>query len=324
MFRAGAHLPGTDALGARSDRREGFSSQQPRRRSGREVRREFTVSSRAVRAVKSTLAVPVDTALMASVAAGSKKSAARRGAMRLDAHEEILPRLRALNARLRASGCPLRVPRPRAGNDADRERVSRALMVVVREQGGGDALELLYLLNHRVLLAFCRAKARTLASKADADDAVAETFLTLLTKASMFRPTAHSSFTGWMFVIAANILRQWQRKRRHEPDVDASLVREPEAAGDEPWALVTASEACDAHARALDLFVRLAAAGLARLPPRWRRALEMRESEGRSYREIGAALNLSQNHAGMVIRRARLRVLNVVAAALRGETRRSS
>lgn len=253
-----------------------------------------------------------------------RPSTARRGALRDDTRDGILRRIRALNARFREAGSPLRVPRPRAGIDADRERVSRALMVVVREERAGDAIELLYLLNHRVLLAFCRAKARSLSSRTDADDAVDETFLTLMTKASMFRPTANSSFTGWMFVIAANILRQWQRKRRNDPDVDVACVREPEAAGAEPWALVTANEVRDAHERALDLVVRLAAAGLSRLPPSWRHALEMRESDGLSYREIGAALDLSPNHAGMVIRRARLKVLNVVAAALRGETRRSS
>lgn len=261
---------------------------------------------------------------MVTKASGGRAAVARRGPSHAFVPDEVLPRLRALNARLRAEGSSLRVPRPRRGIDADRERVSRALMVVVREQGAGDALELLYLLNHRVLLAFCRAKARTLASRTDADDAVDETFLTLMTKASMFRPTAHSSFTGWMFVIAANILRQWQRKRRNDPYVDVTCVREPEAAGYEPWALVTANEVRDSHAAALELFVRLAAAGLSRLPSSWRKALELRESDGLSYREIGEALDLSPNHAGMIIRRARLKVLNVVAAALRGETRRSS
>ena len=230
----------------------------------------------------------------------------------------ILSMVASLNETLHAAGCSLEIPQP-TGGPGDRDVISIRLMAALQETRERDAFELLYLLNARVVHLYCKSRLR--ASRAplpflDPADVVDETFMNVYLRCESFCVERSTSFTGWVLVVAENIMRQDYRRRL--------LVRRQELPPEEfiadhrpgPQAQVLHHELVETFEESWDLFVRLCAAGILNLPPRWRHALELRECESLSYREIGRRMDLSTGHVGMLIRRARLRVLRQVKRSL--------
>src|SRR4051812_19005370 len=110
----------------------------------------------------------------------------------------------------------------------------------------------------------------------DAEDAVQETFLRALRSLAGFR--ARAGLRTWLFRIAVNVCLEWKRRGASAAvPVDADL-----AAGTEP----------SLEAAALDRLQLLQA--LQVLHPRQRAMLLLKELEGCTAAEIGAALRCSQ------------------------------
>jgi len=238
---------------------------------------------------------------------------------------DLKQRVVVLNDVLRQRGVAERLPIP-TGDATDGERVSVALMWVIKQTKDGDASDLLYRLNARRLYRFCRARLR-IGSLVDASDVVAETFLTILRRCDTFASTPDATFGGWSIVIAANIIRQWERRRRTAPtarvaESDAFLDSQQDD-GPDPLSAVQAREFLQMVASSWPTFMQICAAGVMGLPPQWRQALELREEKGLSYHEVSTRMGVSPSHAGMLIRRARIRVLDLVASALEGRNAES-
>ncbi len=227
----------------------------------------------------------------------------------------VARRIREVNARAARLGLDLEVPAP-CGDGRDRDRISTMLMLVLKETRDRDVFELLYLLNVSLLHSFCMSRLRGERLLIDPSDLIEEAFLRIYQKSGTFRQSERATFTGWSFVIVENLIRRGLRRARRRsmgplPGADAVVDLEPD-----PLANAMQQEARQAVADSWPTIVRLCAAGLLRLPPRWRRALELREGEDLPYEAIAARMNVSRGHVGMLIRRARRRILDEVAGAL--------
>jgi RNA polymerase sigma-70 factor (ECF subfamily) len=146
---------------------------------------------------------------------------------------------------------------------------------------------LLYERYARRIFGYCRSR---LGSPEEAEDAVQHTFLNAYR--SLRTGTVPRSEAAWLFAIAENVCRErrrsaWRRSRIEVVSGDG-LVGEQAAAPE------TRTDELDGIGDAL-----------AKLPPRQRQAILLREWQGLSYREIAAELGLSQAAVETLLFRAR-------------------
>jgi RNA polymerase sigma-70 factor (ECF subfamily) len=134
--------------------------------------------------------------------------------------------------------------------------------------GDRTVLEQLLAPYERPLYALCRGM---LGHAEDAEDAVQETFLRALRGLSAFRGDA--AIRSWLFRIAVNLCLEWKRARRPTEPWDEQLAAPPASS---PEAIVLRD-------------LRLLEA-LHTLLPRHRAILLLKELEGWSVAEIGAAM----------------------------------
>jgi RNA polymerase sigma factor (sigma-70 family) len=125
-----------------------------------------------------------------------------------------------------------------------------------------------------------------LGNRADAEDVTQTTFVNALR--ALERGEKPRKPTNWLITIAHNLIRQRFRQQQSRP-VEVELDRD-----------VAATEDAD-DGPSIDDLVR----ALQRIPPTQRQALVLRELEGRSYKEIGALLDVSQSALEALIFRAR-------------------
>jgi RNA polymerase sigma-70 factor (ECF subfamily) len=136
--------------------------------------------------------------------------------------------------------------------------------------GDRVALDQLLALHERRLLALCHGM---LGHAEDAEDAVQETFLRVLRALPRFRRDA--SFRTWLLRIAVNVCLNWKRDRRPT----------------EPWTEEHPQAPLhDASPEAIALLRLQVLEALGGLPPDRRAALLLKELEGWSVPEIGAAM----------------------------------
>jgi RNA polymerase sigma-70 factor (ECF subfamily) len=131
-----------------------------------------------------------------------------------------------------------------------------------------------------------------LGSEDDARDLAQDTFLTVWTKASRYRPEGR--FRSWLLRIAGNKARSTLRRRKvlRWVGFDRTAHDQP-APGDDP---AQALERRDTAAR-----VR---AAVATLPPRQREAVVLRRFQGLGYREIAATMDTTVPAVESLLQRA--------------------
>ena len=165
--------------------------------------------------------------------------------------------------------------------------IGRATGVVGASAPEADATRALYEQYANQIFRYCLHQ---LGSREEAEDAVQSTFLNAFR--GIKRGIVPEIESAWLFKIAHNVClsrrRSAWRRRRVETPNDLAVLQEVvptrEHAGDE--------------------LIRLADV-LAVMPESQRRAILLREWQGLSYREIGAALELSQAAVETLIFRAR-------------------
>jgi RNA polymerase sigma factor (sigma-70 family) len=126
-----------------------------------------------------------------------------------------------------------------------------------------------------------------LGNSADAEDVTQTTFVNALR--ALERGERPRKPTNWLITIGHNVIRQRFRQQQSRPH-EIALDRE-----------VPVAETADDDGPSMDDLVR----ALQRIPPSQREALVLRELEGRSYKEIGAILGVSQTTLETRIFRAR-------------------
>ena len=134
-----------------------------------------------------------------------------------------------------------------------------------------------------------------------AEDLTQEFFVKLFRNAAKYEPAGH--FTTYMYRVLTNLcfdaLRRRKRRRSTEslhldPVLSEGTELEPAAPSSDLDAGLVRLEAGDAVHDALE-----------RLPEHVRKAVELREFEGLSYREISRVLDLSLNEVKVILHRGR-------------------
>src|SRR5215208_1549292 len=158
---------------------------------------------------------------------------------------------------------------------------------------------------------------RLTGNRHDADDLVQETFVRALPRLDRLDPDA-VDIGAYLFTTLRNLfLKSVERGRRMEPTADVPEPATPAPIEDDP------ERSTMLHRQQEE--VRVANA---RLAPRQRLVLALRELEDRSYAEIGVVVGLKENAVAQLISRAReslrteLRLAQVEPASLPEECRR--
>ena len=176
------------------------------------------------------------------------------------------------------------------------------------------AWEVLYLEHQPRLRAFAYSLAGNVH---DADDLVQETFVRAVPRLDQLDPET-TDVSAYLFTTLKNLfLKQVERRKRQEPMADVPEPAVPQPIEDDPQrSLLLRSQQEE---------VRVANA---RLQPRQRLVLALRELEDKSYAEIGEMVGMKENAVAQLIFRAReglrteLRLVQVDPARLPEECRR--
>jgi RNA polymerase sigma-70 factor (ECF subfamily) len=182
--------------------------------------------------------------------------------------------------------------RARAIGDTRIEYGSPAEAALLQAALSGDraALGRLLGLYKQPLYALCRG---VLGHAEDADDAVGETFLRALRALPGFRGDA--AVRTWLFRIAVNVCLEWKRARR--PTEPWDEAHPATAAWRDHASLPSPEVAALRRLRVIE--------ALHTLPPRHRAILLLKELEGWSVAEIGAALRWNENRVRNELSKAR-------------------
>ena len=178
-----------------------------------------------------------------------------------------------------------------------------ALLIAARSDP--DAFCAFYERHAGPLWAWLRSQTR---DPATADDLVAEAFACALDGVRRFRGSEPREALGWLYGIAANLVRQWHRTRRVAEDGRRRVGMPVRTYGQ--------GEEADEIDERLDATALRAALhhALAGLPFEQREAVTLRVLEGRPYDEIATALQVPEP----TVRKRVSRALGTLNARLRG------
>lgn len=192
---------------------------------------------------------------------------------------------------------------------ADEEE--RALIQRVKT-GEHEAFEALF---QRYFNTVYRQAIRLVGQQAEAEEVVQEVFLTVYEKAQMFR--GQSAFSTWLYRITVNaaLTKLRQRKRSEAVSLDDFLPRFREDGHHLVRPVVDWSNEFERRL-ANEEIRRLILQTLDQLPPMDKTVVVLSDLEGRSDREIGAALGLSVPAVKSRLHRARLFLRGKLAVSL--------
>jgi RNA polymerase sigma-70 factor (ECF subfamily) len=168
------------------------------------------------------------------------------------------------------------------------ETAAEAALLRAARAGDCAALEQLVALHKRPLFVLCYG---ILGHPDDAEDAVQETFLRALRALPRFRGDA--AFRTWLYRIAVNVCLEWKRAHRPTEPWDEARTSASRAAG----AVLSPETIALRHLRMIE--------ALNALSPRSRAILILKELEGWSLAEIGAALRWNEKRVENELYRAR-------------------
>jgi len=155
------------------------------------------------------------------------------------------------------------------------------------------------------LLRFCY---RYLQSEHEARDVVQDTFVRVHRSCARYEPGR--SFAAWLFVIAANLCRNRRRWHGRHPLLSLDWLRE--SAGDR----VECPRGSPDEALLGDERVQAVRLAVEALPHDQKTALLLHEYENLGYREVAAALGVSERRVETLLTRARARLREKLAGLL--------
>jgi RNA polymerase sigma-70 factor (ECF subfamily) len=162
---------------------------------------------------------------------------------------------------------------------------------------------------------------RLLGSRTWAEEAAQDVLIRVYRSLHQFR--GDSRFSTWLYRVTLNHCRNVQayRARRHEKrhdSIDAEV--DEEEGGGRRRELPDGS--ADAEAELLkQQRLHVLEDELAKLDPLWKEILVLRDVEGMSYDEIGAALGLAEGTVKSRLHRARAELLARVSRRMKGDAR---
>lgn len=176
--------------------------------------------------------------------------------------------------------------------------------------GDETAMKRIFEHNKVRIFNFCYGILR---NRADAEEVAAEVFLTLIRKKHLYDP--ERTFSTWIFTIARNLCFNRIRNRKKtlsfwfsSKDTDQFESWEVPDEGED------SRESLERKERARH--IRMAIAGL---PLEQREAIELRQYQGFSYKEISEILNCSVDKVKILIFRAKQSLKDELASFIREE-----
>ena len=172
------------------------------------------------------------------------------------------------------------------------------------KKGDQDAFERLVLDNQNKVYSLC---VRMTGSREEGADLAQEAFLKAWQGLKSFQ--GDSSFSTWVYRLAANVCIDHLRRQRRRQNIDSGASLDDEDSGwtepadwnQDPQRTLEVSERSRALAR-----------GLEKLPDHQRQVLVMRELSGLSYQEIGEKLDLDLGTVKSRLARARLALRKIL------------
>jgi RNA polymerase sigma factor (sigma-70 family) len=192
-----------------------------------------------------------------------------------------------------------------------RDSLSTRLMDAFRVKRSRACFGLLYELNSAHLLAQVAGRLRRYASKADPLDVLQEVFFNVYRYPHRFNAEREDAFRVWSAMIVRNTvlkhLRSQGRGGRQEVPFE-DLSDQPEASSQNPLNGVIEREANDECSRVYVTYLQLYLEFYSMLSERERRALQLVEVAGQSYRVAARDLEIKLENLKMVIFRARRKI----------------
>ena len=146
---------------------------------------------------------------------------------------------------------------------------------------------------------------KVLTNRADAEEAVSESFYILTNKKAAYTPDIKAKFSTWLYTIAHNVCIDLIRKRRRV--VFMWGKRDKDSDYEEQWDLPDNKDLPDKAAEQNDCAAAVKKA-LEKLPLEMKEALVLREYQQLSYDEIGKVLNCTLEKVKILLFRARERL----------------
>jgi len=237
-----------------------------------------------------------------SCPASSSKSAATAPAI-LAPYPGVIARLIARGARFEAAPGDVRF--------ALENHLATELMSLFRDEGDAEAFEALHAYTkssvHDWILSLLRGSARTI----DALEILQDTFINVYKYSQSFRSEHNGSFRVWVRTIAGNLIRRAYSRRptRRFEDMPEGL-QEPADTRPGPRALVELEEDRVRLRRAFSLYLLHYRAAFELLSDRDRKAMNLVEVDGLTYKEAGDTLGVRASNMKMILFRARKRLVN--------------
>jgi RNA polymerase sigma-70 factor (ECF subfamily) len=168
------------------------------------------------------------------------------------------------------------------------------------EVGPGTDFLTIYRTYQRRIYSQCFCMLR---NHGDAEDATQEVFLQVFRKVHTFR--GDSRFSTWLHRVTTNCVLMEMRKIRRQPqEVPQEVLF---AAGEGSSSLELPPEPCSPRVSPMLDRVSLGAA-LSRLPPGYRRVIQLHDVEGYTHQEIASFLRIREGSSKSQLHRARMRL----------------
>lgn len=240
----------------------------------------------------------------------------------------VLDRFQWVCGELRTRGVELG-PSGDESDEAVDNRIGTELMALYRDTRNRRSFEALYAVSESSVLTWIRSLLARSGGELDPVELLQDTFVNVFRYPRGFRENHAGSYRVWVRTIAGNIVR-----RAHATSKRGSLqslpegFQEPADPGASPESSAQTGEQVRGLQSAWTLFLLHYAGAWAQLRPRDQLALRLVEVEGRSYVEAGRILDVGRSNMKMIIFRARKRIAQHMALAMRivesAEQRRAS
>ena len=213
---------------------------------------------------------------------------------------------------------------PYAGGSVATERdrsdwISTSLMNAFKNTQDPEVFALLFELNREAFLRAIRSGLRRGRPGVDAFDVLQEAFLNMYRYPHRFVADRADAFRSWGHRVVRNTMLKLVQGQAKQPDslaVDDEQEQVIDARMSPPESIAAEHESAELVNRAYLLFLALYLRHFRRLSPKTKRALQLVELDGKSYRDAAERIGIPLAHIKMVIFRGRRRILNGMGVSL--------
>lgn len=229
----------------------------------------------------------------------------------LQAYPAVVTRLLERGARL--------TPKEDDARFALENHVATQLMALFRDEGSPEVFEALHAYTRQGVYEWIVGLLRGSSRSIDALEVLQDTFVNVYKYNQSFRSEHNGSFRVWVRTIAGNLIRRAfsRRPQRLFEDMPEGL-QEPADSRPGPRVVVEEAEESAELRRAFALYLAHYRVAFEQLSDRDRKAMELVEVRGLTYKEAGKLLDVRASNMKMILFRARKRLAGHMRRAMGG------